>query len=146
MALDYVETGDGGPHSYGMDEKFSKKLPEGVTSKLLYNDIVRIAWPSFIELILTQLASMVDMMMVGQLGAWALTSVGLTTQPKFMMMTMFMAMNVGATAMVARYKGAGAPEKANGILRQAFLLTFVLGVISSIVGFILLSAAQPTHR
>lgn len=136
MALDYVETGDGGPHSYGMDEKFSKKLPEGVTSKLLYDDIVRIAWPSFIELILTQLASMVDMMMVGQLGAWALTSVGLTTQPKFMMMTMFMAMNVGATAMVARYKGAGEPEKANGILRQALLLTFVLGVISSIVGFI----------
>lgn len=136
MALDFVETGDGGEHSYGMDEKFSKKLPEGVTSKLLYNDIVRIAWPSFIELILTQLASMIDMMMVGQLGAWALSAVGLTTQPKFMMMTMFMAMNVGATAMVARYKGAGEPEKANGIMRQALLLTLVLASVSSVIGYI----------
>lgn len=25
MALDMVETGDGDPHRYGMDEKFSKK-------------------------------------------------------------------------------------------------------------------------
>lgn len=134
MALDLVEAGDGS--SFGVDEKFSKKLPEGVESRLLYNDIVRIAWPSFVELILTQLASMVDLIMVGQLGPWALTAVGLTTQPKFLMMTMFMAMNVGATAMVARYKGAGRPEQSNGILRQALLLTLVLSSISSVIGFI----------
>ncbi len=136
MALDHVEAGDGDFHSYGMDEKVSKRLPDGVTSKMLYNDVVRIAWPSFVELILTQLASMVDLMMVGQLGAWALTAVGLTTQPKFMMMTMIMAMNVGATAMVARYKGAGEPEKANKILRQALLLTFALAAVSSVIGYI----------
>ena len=136
MALDAVEAGDGDLHSYGMDEKVSKKLPDGVSSKLLYDDIVRIAWPSFVELILTQLASMVDLMMVGQLGAWALSAVGLTTQPKFMMMTMIMSMNVGATAMVARYKGAGQPEKANGILRQALVLTFVLSAISSVIGYV----------
>lgn len=136
MALDYLETGDGGEHSYGMDEKFSKKLPDGITSKLVYTDIVRIAWPSFVELILTQLTSMADLMMVGQLGPWALSAVGLTTQPKFLMMTMFTAMNVGATAMVARYKGAGNQAKANSILRQALLLTLVLSSISSIVGYI----------
>ncbi|MGN0663562.1 MAG: MATE family efflux transporter [Negativibacillus sp.] len=136
MALDFVEAGDGGEHSFGMDEKFSKTLPEGVSSRLVYSDIVRIAWPSFVELILTQLASMVDLIMVGQLGPWALSAVGLTTQPKFLMMTMFMAMNVGATAMVARYKGANDPEKANGILRQALLLTFVLSTVSSIIGYL----------
>lgn len=70
-----------------------------------------IAGPSFVELTLTQLTSMADLMMVGQLGAWAITAVGLTTQPKFLMMTMFMAMNVGATALVARYKGAEQPQR-----------------------------------
>jgi Na+-driven multidrug efflux pump len=85
---------------------------------MLYSDIIKIAWPSVVELTLTQLASMVDLMMVGGLGAWALTSVGLTVQPKFLLMTLFMALNVGATAMVARYKGAGRPDKANLILRQ----------------------------
>lgn len=45
-------------------------------------------------------------MMVGGLGAWALTGSVLQFNLNFFM-TAFMAMNVGATAMVARYKGAG---------------------------------------
>ncbi len=134
MALDLVEVGIE-TDNYGQNDKVNKHIPEGVTSKMLYQDVVRIAWPSFIEMTLTQLASMVDMMMVGRLGSWAITAVGLTAQPKFLLMLMFMAMNVGATALVARYKGEGSPEKANKILRQAFLLTFVLSLISSIFGY-----------
>ena len=103
---------------------------------MLYKDIVHIAWPAFVELTLTQLASMVDMMMVGQLGAYAISGVGLTNQPKFLLMTMFIAMNVGVTALVARYKGAGEPSKANRVLRQGLLLTFVFSFMASIIGFI----------
>ena len=132
--LDDMEFGS--EEMYETNTKVSKKLPEGVASKDLYLDIVRIAWPSLVELMLTQLASMVDMMMVGRLGAWALSAVGLTTQPKFLLMTMFMALNVGATAMVARYRGAGEQEKANKILRQALMMTLILALLSSILGFI----------
>jgi len=136
MALDLVEAGSHDNNDYGLWDRVSNHIPKGVTSKLLYKDIVRIAWPSFIEMTLTQLASMVDMMMVGGLGSWAITAVGLTTQPKFLLMTMFMAMNVGATALVARYKGEGSREKANMILKQALFLTFILSVIGSFFGFI----------
>ena len=139
LALDYVEMGSD-ENTYGLTERVEKKLPEGVEAKMMYKDIVHIAWPSLVELTLTQLASMVDLMMVGQLGAWAITSVGLTTQPKFLMMTMIQAMNVGATAMVARYKGAGEPKKANMILRQALLLTFFISIFASVIGYIF---AQP---
>lgn len=131
LALDLVEDG-----KYIQIEDIKKsQLPPDVSSKMFYKDIIKIAWPSVVELTLTQLASMVDLMMVGGLGAWALTAVGLTVQPKFLLMTIFMAMNVGATAMVARYKGAGKPEKANLILRQALMLTFIISVISSIIGY-----------
>lgn len=132
LALDLVEPGQGGQQS----GRVSKVLPKGITSKMLYTDVIRIAWPSFIELTLTQLTSMVDLMMVGRLGPWAITAVGLTVQPKFLLMTMFVAMNVGATALVARYRGAGKPEKANDILRQGLLLTFVLSLVASILGYI----------
>jgi putative MATE family efflux protein len=135
-ALDEVEFGDDSAEGFGKNEKVSNTLPPEVTSGMLYKDIVRIAWPSFVELMLTQLASMVDLMMVGSLGAWALTAVGLTTQPKFLLMTMFTAMNVGATAMVARYRGAGEQAKANMILRQAILLTFVFSTLASVLGYI----------
>ncbi len=132
MALDRVEAGDG-THGAG---RVTKVLPDGVSSGMLYRDVLRIAWPSFVELTLTQLASMVDLMMVGRLGPWAITAVGLTTQPKFLLMTMFQAMNVGATALVARYKGAGEPEKANTIMRQALLLTLILSAAASVLGFV----------
>jgi putative MATE family efflux protein len=136
LALDLVDPGDDDIYSHGKQDRVNKHLPSEINSKMIYGDILRIAWPSFLELTLTQLTSMVDMMMVGKLGAWAIAAVGLTTQPKFLMMTMFMAMNVGATALVARYKGAGEYERANTILRQALLLTFVLSFASSIIGFI----------
>ena len=132
LALDLVETGD----DRVSEGRVNKKLPQGITSSMLYSDIVRLAWPSLLELTLTQLTSMVDLMMVGGLGAWAITAVGLTTQPKFLLMTMFVAMNVGATAMVARYRGAGEHKKANEILKQALILTFSLSLVSSIFGFI----------
>ena len=134
LALDWVEMGTDEANRMA-DLKVTKTLPEGISSKMLYEDIVHIAWPSLVELTLTQLASMVDLMMVGQLGPWAITAVGLTTQPKFLLMTMFMAMNVGATAMVARYKGAGRQDKANEVMRQSLVLTFVLGAIASVIGF-----------
>ncbi|NLK65168.1 MAG: MATE family efflux transporter [Tissierellia bacterium] len=132
LALDLVEDGS----DIEVEDIKKHHLPPNITSKMLYTDIVKIAWPSVLELTLTQLASMVDLMMVGGLGAWALTSVGLTVQPKFLLMTIFMAMNVGATAMVARYKGAGEQEKANLILRQALMLTLIFSVISSIIGYV----------
>lgn len=132
LALDLVEDGS----ETEIKDIKKNQLPPSITSKMLYADIVKIAWPSVVELTLTQLASMVDLMMVGGLGAWALTSVGLTVQPKFLLMTIFMAMNVGATAMAARYKGAGDQEKANLILRQALLLTLIISVISSITGYL----------
>ena len=135
LALDLVPMGSDEENRMA-DLKVTKTLPEGVESKMLYSDIIHIAWPSLVELTLTQLASMVDLMMVGQLGPWALTAVGLTTQPKFLMMTMFMAMNVGATAMVARYKGAGNQKKADEVLRQALLMTLVIGTVFSLVGYI----------
>lgn len=135
LALDLVEAGDDSGN-YGRHSRVSKQLPQGVTSKLLYKDVVRIAWPAFIEFTLTQLTSMVDMMMVGQLGSWAIAAVGLTNQPKFLMATAFMAMNVGATALIARAKGADDQKRANLILRQAILLTAVLSAAASVLGFI----------
>jgi putative MATE family efflux protein len=150
MALDRVEMGSDEQLENDKKGKIADALPRNITSKMVYRDIVRIALPSMVEMILTQLASMVDLMMVGQLGPAALTSVGLTTQPKFLTMAMFMAMNVGATAMVARCKGAGNPKRANLILRQAIMMTFFLSSLAAVLGYlfadqliVLMGAADP---
>lgn len=134
----------GGPELEGPLRVSSRALPESVTNKDLYGDIIRIAWPSFVELILTQLASMVDLMMVGsiggsehaELGTMALSAVGLTTQPKFLLMAAFIAMNTGVTAMVARSKGIGDKEKANLVVRQGMMFSFLATLVISILGII----------
>jgi hypothetical protein len=82
LALDLLEPGSDDLQV----ERVSQKLPQGITAKMLYSDVVRIAWPSLIELTLTQLTSMVDLMMVGGLGPWAITAVGLSVQPRFLSM------------------------------------------------------------
>lgn len=131
ITLDYIPAGE------RLDEYMDHKtLPEGVTNQMMFRDVFKIAGPSFIELTLTQLTSMADMMMVGQLGAWAITAVGLTTQPKFLLMTLFQSMNVGATALVARFKGAQDRVKANAVLRQALVLSLVLSAAMSVLGYI----------
>ena len=111
-------------------------LPTGVTSKMLYSDVIRIGWPALVELMLMQLASMADQMMVGRLGAWATSAVGLTMQPKMLLSTAFMALNTGAMALVGRYRGAGDEKRANLVLRQAFMLNAFFGILFSVIGTI----------
>ncbi len=127
------------------DTRVTSRLPEGVRSRELYADVVRIALPGFVELMLTQLVSMVDLMMVGsiggpehtELGALALSAVGLTNQPKFLLMAAFIAMNTGVTALVARCKGTGDRETANLAVRQGLMFTFVTTLILSVAGIFL---------
>lgn len=133
-----------GPDVHDGELKVSKKLPDGVKSGELYRDIIQIAWPSFVELLLTQLASMVDLMMVGSMGGTtdptigtkALAAVGLTTQPKFLLMAAFVSMNTGVTALVARARGKSDKQEANLIVRQGMLFTFCATLVLSILGTI----------
>ena len=133
MALDLVEAGNN-DNDYGIMERVTNHIPDGISPRLLYRDIIRIAWPSFLELTLTQLTSMVDMMMVG---GWVPghSGSGSDNPPKFLLMIMFMSMNVGSTALIARYKGSS-PDKANMVLKQALMLTFALSAIASLIGFV----------
>ena len=107
------------------------ELPDGKTA---YRDVMRIALPSIVEMVLMSLIGSVDTMMVGnELGAEALSSVGLPTQPRMLLLCLFFALNVGITAIVARRKGEERQEDANATLRNALMLAlglslFLMGV------------------
>ncbi len=118
------------------DKKTRAQLPDHVSSKSVYKDIINLAWPTFIELMLASLTSMVDMMMVGNLGASAISSVSMATQPKFILMTVFQSMCTGSTALVARCRGANDPERANHFMRQSLALTLFLASVSTVLGLV----------
>jgi putative MATE family efflux protein len=116
------------------DRRQRRNLPENISSKALYSDIMKIAWPSLAELLLSSLVNMVDMMMVGGLGAGAISAVGLVLQPRFLLMTMIMSLNTGATAVIARARGAQDQERANSVLRQSLVLATVISIICAFFG------------
>ncbi len=74
------------------------------------------AWPAIIESFFTAFAGLVDSLMVSALGAEAVAAVGLTTQPKFVGLSLFFALNVAVSALVARRRGENRQEEANRIL------------------------------
>ncbi len=125
----------GNPNHIGrVDPKAA--LPDGVTSRMLYNDIIRIGWPAFVELTLMQLTAMFDTMQVSRLGTWATSAVGLTNLPKMLLGTAFMALNTGTMAMVGRYRGAGQQNNAKRVIRQTFILNALCGILFGIIGLI----------
>ena len=105
--------------------------------------IIALAWPALAENILSSVMSMIDMIMVGGLGAYALAAVGLIMQPKFIMLAAFMAMNVGTTALVAQFKGARKPDGANNALNQSVILSIAM---VTVICTTMLISAEPLIR
>lgn len=100
----------------------------------LYKKVLSIAAPSVAELILASLTSVADTIMVGRLGAYAISAVGLTNQPRFIMLATFVALNVGATALVARFKGQENRADAEIVTGQAIVLSLLLSIGISMIG------------
>ena len=125
--------------------KERRQLPKGCRSSVLYADIMRIAWPSLVELLLTSLVSMADMIMVGSMpnGDDAISAVSLANQPKFIFVSMIIALNVGVTAAIARDRGAEQHDKANNTLMQGLVMSLMVCVFGSIMGYVF---AEPLVR
>ena len=64
------------------------------TSKETYLNFFHIAWPSALEALLVAMIGSVDVIMVGKLGSGAIAAVGITNQPKFILLAMIFSLNV----------------------------------------------------
>jgi len=102
----------------------------------LYRTVLAIAAPAVVELVLTAATSLADTIMVGRLGAYAISAVGITNQPRFIMLSTFIALNVGTTALVARFKGQGNKKDAELVTGQTVMLSLVLAMALSVLGVV----------
>ncbi len=97
-------------------------------SNFLKNTL-KVAWPAAVESFFNALAAFVDTIMVGSLGTSAIAAVGLTNQPKWIALAMFISINVALSAVVARRKGEDNREAANRTFRQVAIITLVLAAV-----------------
>lgn len=121
---------------YGVEHMIKKpmRLGEIPTTKKAYQDVIHIALPSVAEMVLMALIGSVDTMMVGVIGSEAIAAVGITSQPRMLMLAIFFALNIGVTAIVARRKGEGRQEDANRTMRNALGLIVILSIALGALG------------
>lgn len=98
-------------------------------SKETVKTALRLAIPAIIETFFVSFAGLIDSFMVSSLGANAVAAVGLTAQPKFVGLAVFMAISVSVSALVARRLGEKRKDNANSILFTALILIFLLSLL-----------------
>lgn len=111
-----------------MNEAMPRKMG---ASKSIIKETLQMAWPAVCESFFVSLAGMIDSLMVSSIGSYAVAAVGLTTQPKFMGLAFFIAVNVAISALVARRRGEQKKEEANRILVTAVVLILAAVVVVS---------------
>ena len=119
------------------------RIGEIPSSKETYQTLWKIALPAVIEMVFMSLIGSVDVIMIAPLGYEAVAAVGLAGQPRMLMLSLFFALNIGVTAIVARRKGELNQQAANEALRNALVL--VLALIA-VVTAAAISLAYPLMR
>lgn len=113
--------------------------------------ILKLAWPVVLEMLLVSLLGTVNMIMVGHLGAEALAAVSITVQPVLICFIFFQAFNVGGTALVARAVGQCDLESARRVSALTLWLNAWAGLLIGCITFIfaqplvLLMGAKPEY-
>ena len=103
-------------------KKFDRKI---------ISETIGMAWPAVVESFFTAFVGLVDSYMVSSLGSNAVAAVGLTTQPKFLGLALFFALNVSISALVARRRGEDRKEDANRILVSALMFIVIAAAVLS---------------
>lgn len=116
------------------DQAFLRK--DSLTKAEANREVIKLAAPALAEQVMMSLIGMADMIMVSRIGPAAIAAVGLTNQPMMFAMAIFMALNVGTTAVVARHVGANEGDAANETARQSLILVGLLGFIVATIMFL----------
>lgn len=118
-------------HMLKPSQRTDQPLP---SSREVYRRQFDLTWPCAIESVLVSLIGSIDTMMVGGLGPEAIAAVGITNQPKFILLAVIFSLNAGVTAVVARRKGQEDMLGANSCLRQAVMLSLAFSTLMSVLG------------
>lgn len=102
-------------------------------SKERINDTIRMAWPAVVESFFVAAAGLIDSFMVSSMGPESVAAVGLTTQPKFVGLSLFFAINIAVSALIARRRGEKDEKEANRIMLTAIVAVIIAAIAISVL-------------
>lgn len=95
--------------------------------------IWRLAWPTVLEQLLIMVVQYVDTAMVGSLGKNATAAIAVTSSFTWLVNGIFSGISLGFGVPVGRYIGAGKPDQARAVIRQAVLTIFGFGILATLI-------------
>lgn len=107
------------------------------TEENLNKATLKLALPAIGEMMMQTLLGFADMAMVGSLGAAAIAAIGLSDMPMMTAMSVFAAISVGTTALVARAIGAKKEKQASDVAKQSLIISFLMAVIFTSLALVL---------
>ena len=105
-------------------------------NKKLMKSIIILAIPAIFENVLQFFIGVVDMYFVGGLGKEAVSSVGISNLIMNIYLSFFIAIGVGATAIISRYTGQGDRDSAKKSVTQSLITTLILGIIFGVISIV----------
>ncbi|HEX3012134.1 MAG TPA: MATE family efflux transporter [Syntrophomonadaceae bacterium] len=107
-----------------------------IIDKSIRNTIIRTAFPAMAEMMLYMLIGVVDIAVVGRLGAAPLAAVSLGAEIFFAVVLLLESLGIGASILVAQAQGAGQLDNANKIAGQTFILALLVGTMFGTLGLL----------
>lgn len=96
--------------------------------------VIGLSLPVLLSSLFQRLVSIVDIFLVGGLGAAAIAAVGLGQLLIFVTMTLFWGLATGTTVVIAHHWGGGRKKEAKRAAFTAFLLCGIMAAIASFLG------------
>lgn len=100
----------------------------------LVRSVNGLAVPIIAENLFQTMLGVVDLAMVGTLGAVAIAGTGSALQIMFLVISALSAITVGTTVLVARFTGGGQPEEGSRAAKQSLLMGVGLAVVVTLLG------------
>ncbi|MFI3206528.1 MAG: MATE family efflux transporter, partial [Clostridia bacterium] len=99
------------------------------SQKTIYKTALSMAWPAVLESFLIALTGFLDSIMVSSQGDEAIAAVGLTGQPKFIGLAIFISIGIAVSSIVARRRGEQNQESANRLLKLVLIVVVILSLV-----------------
>lgn len=96
-----------------------------------------IFFPVLIESALSSFYNVIDMMMVGKYDSAGLSAIGLTSNPLSIFLSIFSAINVGTTTLVAWNIGAQKKKDAQDVIKISLIMNLVSGIVMTVFGMLM---------
>lgn len=121
-----------------MDEK-EKKQYEKLVLTPVESVIPRLALPTVISMLITQIYNLVDAFFVGKLGTSASASIGILLSVQAVFQAIGFMFGHGGGSIISRHLGMGKGGQASGVATLSFTAALVISTIPAVIGLIFIS-------